>query len=560
MIDSHCHVFNGTDLQVAQFIKLNASLIFDQTLKDLAGDLLQDLTWALAPTGCEEYRELGELARCSNATQVSQRVEAHRENAFRNAQSALKKTAAYRQYNTSEANSRRRAAIPATDKRTRYLDTLGTLLDAKGIADYRQRVQALHQPINARKSAVSPDTQLSNLYVAGLFKFILQGFSYRFVSVQDYLKTYYPAAGGTGSSVDLMVANLVDYDWPLAEGCSTRTSLRDQLDVMERISVFTRGQVHAMVPFDPMRQVARKAGIKPDAAAHCHYSGTASDLSFSEITAAVESRGFLGIKLYLPMGFLPTGNGGVTPETWDQLWLPKWMKLPVYYPSDKLTKRFGERMDEELDSLYHWACANQVPITAHAEASQGPSMAFDLDAVSTQWAQVLAKYPDLRINFGHTGDISSNETAVGCALPADSQTLIGLFGTGKGVAGDFAYGDLSYAEGVLTNQQELQCRLLSLFEKPTQKDKPNAYDRLMYGTDWLMLLQEPHVENYQSDFESLMTEIDLACKQTPPISQRFFGLNAARWLGLARGEATRTRLDDFYKHNAIDEPRWMAKV
>lgn len=515
MIDSHCHVFNGTDLQVAQFIKLNASLVFDQTLKNLAGDLLQDLTWALAPTGCEEYKELGELARCSNAPLMSQRVEAHRENAFRNAQSALKKTSVYRQYNTSEAKSRRSAAIPATDKRTRYLDTLGTLLDAKGSADYRQKVQALQQQIDARKSAISPDIQLSNLYVAGLFKFILQGFNYRFVSVLDYLKTYNPAAGGTGRSVDLMVANLVDYDWPLAGGCGTRTSLRDQLDVMERISVFTRGQVHAMVPFDPMRQVALKAGIKPDPAEHCQYSDTASDLSFSEITAAVENRGFLGIKLYLPMGFLPTGNGGVTPETWDQPWLPTWMKLPVYYPSDKLTKSFGERMDEELDNLYQWAYTNQVPITAHAEASQGPSVAFDQDAVSTQWAQVLGKFTDLRINFGHTGDISSDQSAVGCAIPADSQTLIGLFGTGKGVADDFAYGDLSYAEGVLTNQQELRCRLLRLFEKPTQTGKANTYDRLMYGTDWLMLLQEPNVENYQSDFESLMAGIDLACKQTP---------------------------------------------
>jgi hypothetical protein len=258
-IDSHCHVFNGTDLQVAQFIKLNASLVFDQTLKDLAGDLVQDLAWVLAPSGCEEYRELGELARCSNAGLVSERVEAHRDNSFRHAQSAIHKTSVYRQYNTSEAKRRRAAASgTTTDARTRYLDTLGNLLDAKDRADYQQRDQSLRRPTGAKVSAVSPQARLGNLYVAGLFKFILQGFSYRFVSVLDYLNTYNPTGGGQGRSIDLMVANLVDYDWPLAEGCATKTSLRDQLDVMERISIFTRGQVHGMVPFDPMRQVASK--------------------------------------------------------------------------------------------------------------------------------------------------------------------------------------------------------------------------------------------------------------------------------------------------------------
>ena len=235
-IDCHCHVFNGTDLQVAQFIKLNASLAFDQTLKELAGDLLQDLTWTFAPTGCDEYKELGELARCSNASFVGQRVDVHRDTAFHHAQSALKKTAVYRRYDTAEARRRRAAALQPTDTRTRYLDTLGSLLDAKDRANYQQRDHDLRHPADRKKSAISPQVQLGNLYVAGLFKFILQGFNYRFVSVLDYLKTYNPKGIGEGRNIDLMVANLVDYDWPLAEGCATKTSLRDQLDVMERIN------------------------------------------------------------------------------------------------------------------------------------------------------------------------------------------------------------------------------------------------------------------------------------------------------------------------------------
>jgi hypothetical protein len=559
-IDAHCHIFNGTDLQVSKFISLNASLVFDQELKDLSGALLQDLSWALAPTGCEEYKELGELAKCSGGPDLQQRLSRHRQSAFNHARSAMRETSEFRHYNTPGAKTRRNSGKVASDKPTHYRDTLGNLLDADSLADYKSRDQAIRQRAITKKSVSNPDVSLGDFYVAGLFKFVLQGFNFRYVNVQDYLDTYNSTGESAGRTIDFMVANLVDYDWPLAMGCGTKTSLRDQLDVMERLSLFTRGRVHAMVPYDPMRQVAIKSGNSPGPDLHCGSSGSKSDLTFTEIKAAVESRGFLGIKLYLPMGFVPIGNASAQAGTWQQSWLPAWMNAPVYYPSDQTTASFGNRLDDELRQLYEWAVDKEVPITAHAEASQGPSLAFDQDAVSLKWGEVLNTYKSLRINFGHTGDISSPNSAVGCILPVDAQNLIGLFGSGTCVAGDYAYADLSYAEGVLSNPASAQCRLQSVFGQPPKAGSPPVFDRLMYGTDWFMVLQEPSVEEYFADFQSMMKVIDSAMPQTPPISQRFFALNAIRWLGLEDGSPTRTRLENFYKQNDVTTPEWMVKV
>lgn len=55
-IDIHAHMFNGTDLQLKQFISLIGSLPFPPKVRKIAGLLVQVLTWLLAPIGCDEYK------------------------------------------------------------------------------------------------------------------------------------------------------------------------------------------------------------------------------------------------------------------------------------------------------------------------------------------------------------------------------------------------------------------------------------------------------------------------------------------------------------------------
>jgi hypothetical protein len=255
-----------------------------------------------------------------------------------------------------------------------------------------------------------------------------------------------------------MIANLVDYDWPLAMGDGTRTSLRDQLAVMERLSLFTHGQVHAMVPFDPMRQVAMAAGKLPT-------NGKGSQLSFEEIQQAVLTRGFIGVKLFPPMGFKPADNAKCDPSMWDRTWLPSWMKESVSV--NGVSKSFGAWMDDKLNELFTWAAANEVPITSHTDASEGPSTDFDQFAIACSWQQVLTDHKKLRINFAHTASLTDDligysNPSLPPPYPPVAAKVLGYM-CGEDTVDSFAYGDLSYASGAMANPDELQPLLKSIF-------------------------------------------------------------------------------------------------
>ena len=619
-IDVHMHIFNGTDLQVAEFIKRNQDLDFGQVLKDLAGDLIQDLSWSLAPTAQEETRELAELAKCGGVAAMKDRIEAHRENAFRNARNALRKTKVFREYlegrGAGKAGASPAGELPAAapppgvglvsetsvagaaatseERRLQHLNRLAQLLAPDTRAGYKQvKAQRTLVPVTMAPppQAAAGATAACNtatVNIDGLVDFIIQGFQYRIVSFEDYLDTYNPAADSAGTlttapialtpkptsaeesatasqaarTIDLAIADLVDFDWPLANGARTRSSLRDQIRVMASIAELTNGRVHGFMPYDPMKQVAIRAKKRP--AKSCLFSGRGSETPFEELTRAVMTGGCMGVKMYPPMGFLPLGNACLPNDTWKVDWLPDWMASDVTYPEDGTRKSFGERLDEELDRLYAWAAANDVPITAHADNSNGASKLFESFALYQGWSAALRKYKNLRINFAHTGDVtacpSGNPASNG--VPTNAQNLIGLFSNVAGEAGEFAYCDLSYGEGILENEAEIGERLLALFRETPPNGSPNPSLRMMYGSDWLFLIEEPNYASYLEDFAAMLHAIDQGL--SPAVTDRIFGWNAVDWLGLRKGKPTRQRLEAFYQSRGMDAanhpPEWMRKV
>jgi hypothetical protein len=74
----------------------------------------------------------------------------------------------------------------------------------------------------------------------------------------------------------------------------------------------------AIVPFDPLRQVAHRLGK----------ATAGDDEPMALVTEAVERRGCVGVKLYPPMGFAALGNALVQkeqgPHFWRRDWLPAW--------------------------------------------------------------------------------------------------------------------------------------------------------------------------------------------------------------------------------------------
>ena len=90
-------------------------------------------------------------------------------------------------------------------------------------------------------------------------------------------------------------------------------------------------------------------------------------------------------------------------------------------------------------------------------------------------------------------------------------------------------------------------------------------ERLMYGTDWTMILPQKNVENYLQEFIRVMTDVEQSTlKGTAPrgtsLSNAFFGANAVNFLGLKRGQRNRQRLEAFYARHEVSTPDWMTKA
>jgi hypothetical protein len=98
-IDTHCHVFNGSDIQAKGFfervVKPEKGLSAD--LVDVFSDVLQDLEWSGAPDGNEELVVLSELKKCSNDG-IIVAVANLEQNKYGNANKAIRSTKAFTQY------------------------------------------------------------------------------------------------------------------------------------------------------------------------------------------------------------------------------------------------------------------------------------------------------------------------------------------------------------------------------------------------------------------------------------------------------------------------------
>lgn len=535
-IDAHCHVFNGTDLQVKEFfskvaVRQGGALGFGA---QVLGSILRTIAWGSAPSGEAELRELRSLARtlksCTDKEHMV-RVAALRQSAYANARQQLQSAAA----RTLEFQS-------LHDKRNMNFTELD-LLDAKTAAKINalRLIEELPPEVDVYRSmrenkSLSP-MALKGRSVQGLIDFILQNFQYRYVSVHDYLKTYNEK--GT-RVVDLMLPSMVDYDFWLAEGDGTPTTLSTQVEVMRQIAVMTGGRVHGFVPFDPLRQVAFELQHSPKD-------------SYSLVVEAVQNHGCIGVKLYPPMGFAVMGNKDLKKKDgspfWARDWLPKWTG----------SADLGNRLDDAMLRMLKWCEANEVPVMAHTNISNGVTDDFEELAGPKYWAPALDAVPNLRVSFGHFGDTSPVEDGLSRA-----RGFAALMSTGFGVPGSRAFADAGYFVEVLKKQPELLTNLRQLYEDSVPPGRAPLAARFMYGTDWEMTLTEGSIDTYLADFVKLFDELEgrpaIREQRMTNLAGRFFGGNAADWAGLRKGEQTRRRLDSFYARHGVSTPDWASKL
>jgi hypothetical protein len=522
-IDVHCHFFNGTDLQMEKFIEHVQNATGEHPGDAALAPLAQSIDWKFAPNGKSEMHAL-------RAGQISQ-AEAHtqRDKARRD---AYKK---FRQQLGQPKVAANLSAAPATSPQ----------------ATSAAKVQSFIQPKTYAEHAPAK-------LVGGTLPALEEYFQYRYVALADYLNLY---NSGTDRTIDLVIAHLVDYDWPLNDGKPTRTKLDDQVKLMERISVLSDGRVHTFAPFDPFREIAFKAGL-PNA----RWS------SLAAVQNWVDEHGCIGVKIYPPMGFAPFGNSQISPTFWKGKY--SWLGDPGKVRDGQGGyATLGERLDAVLGQLYSWCLANDIPVMSHTDLSNGLSTEFDQFPAAKYWI-LLRSHPQfsrLRINLGHMGGLEdthpedwSQAAASGNAVNA--QALVALMSADSDAPGGRFYGDSGYSEKILSSQADVASLYLNALQwKAPEQPRPLLPDRLMYGSDWSLLMLESDMQNYFTDFVSLYSQLDKSIPQSPKtLSQKFFSDNAVDYLGLRSGR-TSDRLTTFYSTRGMTfdgrgKPAWMEKI
>lgn len=511
-IDAHCHVFNAHDLPVRGFVQRvvfgdgEGVIILDpsaeasrQLLPWVGAVLIELLLTGGAPSADGELREIEfGLPSFVGPSEVRAGDEGIQELAL-----ALRNT-------LSRSVSETFSSMPALE---------GSASPAGG-AYFVQRLFAeagIDQHLSFTESSGElPYTELSRGLLNGdgpISRYMQWGRllnSSRRRIVEQIVSLY-----SGGNRIRLFTPALVDFSAWLDD--EPRSDLESQVRVMERIQRLDHGAlVHCFAGYDPWREVAdREAGRQ----------GTALEI----VKWAVEEMGFLGVKLYPPMGFLPAGNEG--------------SGLP--YPNRAAgIPDFAQKLDDALDRLFSWAESEGVPVMAHATNSNGAADGFSERASPRNWYPVVQKYPNLRLNLGHFGGF--NETHDTARGGEDWEDLLGaLIAEGT----QWLYADASYLSEVLPGAvtgAEID-RLRSAWQRFVAKYDPDV-DRLMFGSDWIMLGREKGCAGYFEAVDSFVTSAGLTGERR----RRFFGSNAARYLGLRPGEPARRRLQSYYISRNLD--------
>ncbi|SFG10913.1 Amidohydrolase [Duganella sp. CF458] len=527
-IDVHAHVFNGTDLPVKRFLELVMSrqVGVPGSVAAIIGALLQTAAWSNAPKAREELAELEKiklkLATCgdrSGQPAISTLVQAMADRAFRNAVQEL----------TNALN-----ASPALKSARRKVQDQALALDMKiqaeaAVADEIELVSKMPTYGDYRKylgSAAAGEglVAIARISARGAIAFVIQNFQYRYVSVHDYLGLYNVPGKRV---IDLLMPMMVDYDWWLAGGSPTASSLAGQVETMEQMAIVTGGRVHAFVPFDPLREVAFGLHLAPS--------------SSLELVKDALDRGCIGVKLYPPMGFAALGNKRLqerSPAFWRQEWFDERLLLPD----------LGQRLDTALRSLYRHCVDNDIPIMAHTAQSNGPSGDFEGLAAAEYWACALKEFPGLRINFGHFGDTGFGGSEASAYVRAkEFAGLMQVNGVGRN-----AYADSGYFIEAVDHKESFKTAIAQLIKETDGKGSASLANRFMYGTDWEMTITQGHIESYLANFEEVF--------ESKLVARKFFGENAADFAGLRNGQPTRLRLQKFYDRHQIPTPDWMRKI
>jgi predicted TIM-barrel fold metal-dependent hydrolase len=309
--------------------------------------------------------------------------------------------------------------------------------------------------------------------------------------------------------LDLAVPLLVDLGTGL--GDVAQTTARQQIELFEKLSRASmlgvlpgagKARLHPFVGFDPLAQLrALRTG--------------AIETPLDLVKTAVQEYGFIGVKVYPPMGWRPIDN--------------------VARPG--LSTEDAAELDRIVAEFATWCADEHVPVTAHSAESMYADSTYDGFGSPADWLALLERHPELRLNLGHFGGESGNGWPEEIAGALTSYPHL-YADVGNHRAGDAAQPDSYFA------------MLKAMY---AANDK--LADRLMYGSDWFMVAMQPGYEKFLREYQDNYT-----AAFDEEMASKFLGGNALSFLGFDDPANKNTlRLAARYKKFAPDrKPAWLA--
>lgn len=307
----------------------------------------------------------------------------------------------------------------------------------------------------------------------------------------------------TYSPVRLSIVSLMDMEhWFPGPGPSKKYEAQVE-DTSEHVRE-ADGRLLAFVAFDPEREVRFRN--RPEGA-------------LAIVKRAIEEQGYVGVKLYPPLGYRPSGNA----RDYER-------RGKCRFPT---TLAAAARYDEVLEELYTYCENNDVPIAAHCE-DPGAQSWEDCGkyADPAGWEDVLVAHPGLRLNLMHFGGDLDLATRGEQSWAWKTAELMGRF--------PHVYADVGAHDVPVdaTLRRDFLANLAQLYA-----DYPAARTRLMFGSDWHMIVRHPDHRSFLDGYVDALARgpgVDVA---------RFTNGAAIEYLGLKAGSRTRERLAAYFGHD-----------
>lgn len=503
-IDSHAHFFNARDVQVRGFLEGPiAHAMADDRVADLVraiAPIAERLSY-LAPSPAAEMGMLQQmpegLARMSvsdSAKVLDDALQERREIRLRALQQELNQDARFRAlYQKIIGLAARKSVEEISLEHLRETVNRGS-----GFEEPKQ------PSIELRGSRADVDAALS---VGGVIRFVTHMLSPRADNLRSFIKAYstgsrdVPLAGAIGA--------LVEFNHWLGEPCKASQML-DQVRLHEQLVRLSGGFLLPVVGYNPASDLRNRGS------------------SLKVVEDALTKHGFIGVKLYPPNGFLPYGNG--TGE--------------CDLPRDRPSWWDGNALDVRLGLLYQLCDRLGVPVIAHANESMGEDDEHDRLAGVCGWSTLDAaqgvRISSLSINAGHLG----GDGADGNNWTAQFTSLM------KNATRVRVFGDLSYWDR-LGNSQDAVERLRAAL-RTTFPSGESGLDRVMYGSDWLMLSREDGYERFASTVMQVLRSLNLSSVEIG----RVFGGNALACYGLRKTDLNFRRFTSHFGDEVMNRAVW----